>query len=501
MSLALGSPKLDDETKEILAWCVHSTRNFAEIFLEEEFDKPFSSGHKRAFALMDAPGIQRKVIVAHRGIGKTTIARAYSERNILYRHKKFIVPASASAHLATMQGENIKADLQENVRIRGAFGEIRSKEFSKEMWTTNTGITVMPRGSGQQVRGLLKRGNRPDLFILDDIEDDESVRNPEQREKTSDWLFNTVLGAVEKSDPNWQVLVLGTLLHEDSLLNNLLEDPAWESETISLCEVMGDRYVSLWPEHMTDAQIVEEVEMYRRRGKLAGFYREYMNACLPAEDAAFTDKMFKYYEETELNLDKDPQVETVVIYDPAKSVKAKSDETAIVGVGVNLVNHALYVRDVVSGKWHPDEQYERVFEMCAKLRVRTIGMEVTSLNEFLTHPFLNEIIKRGLALHVVDLSPRGNKSKLDRIAALSPFYRMGHVFHNRAVTAGLEAQLLQFPRSRRDDIMDALAYVVQMLSLGDRFFIPSEDDDNIEAEYAELEEEDGYAPITNWRTV
>ena len=55
---------------------------------------------------------------------------------------------------------------------------------------------------------------------------------------------------------------------------------------------------------------------------------------------------------------------------------------------------------------------------------------------------------------------------------------------------------MAFPRSRRVDIMDALAYVVQMLELGKRFFEPTMEDD--EDEFKELEE--SYEePLDDWR--
>ena len=69
----------------------------------------------------------------------------------------------------------------------------------------------------------------------------------------------------------------------------------------------------------------------------------------------------------------------------------------------------------------------------------------------------------------------------------------------------MEQQLLSFPRSKKDDVMDALAYVVEMLELGERYFIPAEDGKDIEDEYKDLKEDDygsdTLKPIENWRFV
>ena len=54
-----------------------------------------------------------------------------------------------------------------------------------------------------------------------------------------------------------------------------------------------------------------------------------------------------------------------------------------------------------------------------------------------------------------------------------------------------------FPRSKLLDIMDAFAYVIEMMELGERYFDPPDEDPNdVESEYAELEYDD---LVENWR--
>jgi hypothetical protein len=47
--------------------------------------------------------------------------------------------------------------------------------------------------SGKKLRGLRHGPYRPDLCVLDDIENDEQVRNPDQRDKLHAWLTKTVM--------------------------------------------------------------------------------------------------------------------------------------------------------------------------------------------------------------------------------------------------------------------------------------------------------------------
>jgi len=46
--------------------------------------------------------------------------------------------------------------------------------------------------------------------------------------------------------------------------------------------------------------------------------------------------------------------------------------------------------------------------------------------------------------------------------------------------------------------MDAEAYLIEMLELGERYFSPRDDPNDIEAEYKELEYD---KPMENWRYV
>ena len=56
-----------------------------------------------------------------------------------------------------------------------------------------------------------------------------------------------------------------------------------------------------------------------------------------------------------------------------------------------------------------------------------------------------------------------------------------------------------FPRSALWDLMDAEAYLIEMLELGERYFSPPDFDiKDAEAEYKELTYE---KPIDNWRYV
>lgn len=494
-------PKLDPQFVETMLACEHDIGKYMRLFHEDRFSRPFSRAHHKLFELYNDESVKKVLVVAHRGFGKTSIFNyGIPSQRIVYEKSRFLVPVSASASHAVMQSENLKRELATNPMIAEAVGtDIKGDVWSKDEWTTSTGIKVMPRGQGQQVRGMIHHDSRPDFIIVDDLEKSEEVLSPEQRDKLKRWFFSDLYNAVDRALNKWRLFVVGTILHQDALLEDLRNDPTWEHVDFPLCEFDEEKatYVSFWPEFMSDEQVKALASEYRARALIDVFYLEYMNTANPREDAVFRPEHFRYYDESQTDLFGDPDVENVIIIDPSKTRKPHSAFTAIVGVAFRSKDNSLYVRDIVNARITTDEMYAQAFDMADRLGARVIGIEVTSLNEFVTKPFLDAMYKRGKIYEIVELKARKgtgdfaskNKGKEGRILALSPYYRMGHVFHNPYCCAVLEEQLLSYPNAKYWDVMDALAYVVEMTEIGGRYFTEDLADKVLSDEYNRDERE------------
>jgi hypothetical protein len=487
------------EIQQIIMSCIDNTKITAKILYPERFTRPFCPMHERVFKVLDDDSIQQVVIAAPRGFGKTSLGLSYSSGKIVFRQKKFIVPVSCTASQALLQSENLKRELITNNIISRLFGPMKSSMFSQDQWITETGTMVMPRGSGQQIRGLLFGSSRPDLIFADDIEDSESVKSEEQRRKLKEWFFADVMNSIDRSKKDWKIVVVGTLLHEDSLLANLLDDPNWHPV---LLELFDDNYHSNWPEFMNDEAIAKLVDTYRKQKMLGTLFREYRNLPVAKEDAKFREEYFKYYTDEE----RKGVQETVVIMDPAKTAKSTSDESAAVGVGLDLSGNKILVLDIDAGNYHPDEFIDKSLDMCVRLKARVLGYEETSLHEFISYPLENAMKKKGLMLELVPLAARASKE--ERVSGLIPFYRQGEIYHNKTACGHLEAQLLSYPRAKRWDCMDALAYIVPLLEKGERyFFAKSEKVTSREMKEAEVQENEELEPppddepFEGWRSV
>ncbi len=69
--------------------------------------------------------------------------------------------------------------------------------------------------------------------------------------------------------------------------------------------------------------------------------------------------------------------------------------------------------------------------------------------------------RRKRYMDIVELRATGDKSS--RIRGLVPLYKTGIIFHRRTQSPDLEAELLSFPGGKHDDIIDALAYQLQIV--------------------------------------
>ena len=513
---------MDKELELIISQCAISTRMTALTFFPERFYMPFADEvHGKIFDLIDGPE-QKVAIAAPRGYGKTSIvALALMARWILFNYTGFIVYINKSHDAASLQTENLRRELVTNKVIKAFFGNFKQREankaefdevFSKKAWVAFNTL-VWPRGAGQQVRGVLFKNDRPGLIVIDDLEDPELVETEEYRDRQYQWLYADVIKAVPRIGPqakNWKIVYIDTLKHEAAILQKLIDSSDWASVRLEACD---DNFKSTAPGFISDEDIKKEWEQHVSAGQTDVFFRELRNLPISTKDSAFRTEYFHYYnipfggirkegdvEILDVDIQQDRNIETVVILDPAKTVKIHSAESAIIGIGIDLASAKVYVRDIISEKMYPDEIYTALFGMAQRLGAKVLGIEETSLNEFIKQPIKNEMFKRGTFYELIWLKARGGMKKEHRIKELVPYYRLGYIYHN-ASCAGikkLEQQLLMFPRSALWDLMDAEAYLIEMLELGERYFSPEENTNDDEAEYKDIQYEEC---ISNWRTI
>jgi hypothetical protein len=166
---------------------------------------------------------------APRGNGKSTDASiVFPIWCIVNGYKNFITIFSDAIELTETLIESIKVELELNERLKADFPDATGigKVWKIGEIVTKNNIKVKGFGSGKRVRGIKHGVHRPDLAIIDDLENDTNVRSRKQRDKLEEWLDEAIdnLGSV---DGSMDILYIGTILHRDSVLARKLKLKFW----------------------------------------------------------------------------------------------------------------------------------------------------------------------------------------------------------------------------------------------------------------------------------
>jgi len=146
-------------------------------------------------------------------------------------------------------------------------------------FVTLTDVRLKARGRGQRLRGLKHKQHRPDLIILDDVENDQQARSPELVKKLLSWITSAVYPAIEASG---SLFWIGTILARKSALYTAIhsEEEPWRHWTRRIYRALNEdpgrqdgAPTSLWPARHPVPTLLEQK---RLMGSLA-FNREKQN--------------------------------------------------------------------------------------------------------------------------------------------------------------------------------------------------------------------------------
>ena len=400
---------------------------------------------------------KRVLIMMPRGMSKTTLANAANHYLITYMDCMFPVYVSEAGPHAEMQLGNVKREFETNTLHREVFGNKVPNRQDSEKWTnsqitTTEGVTVIARGRQAQIRGLNYNANRPDRFIIDDVEDKESVSTPEQITKTRAWFFSDVVPALDRMKGNGSMIVLGTLLHQDALLMHLMRDPRWTAIRFSAVDLDGE---ALWGANLSLEQLEQEKTSYALAGRLGDFYMEFMSELRDSNTAPFKPEFIRYGTPV-----LDDIAATAVAIDPAISKRTTADDCAFAVASITTKGK-IFIREVTgSVGMSPREQIDEYFRLCKLYQPQRHGVESVAYQAALTFLLTEEMFRQNYYFEPIPITHSAKKT--ERIlGVLQPRYASGHVFHER-IFPKLEKELLDFPNGK-DNYPDVVAMAIALL--------------------------------------
>lgn len=318
-------------------------------------------------------------------------------------------------------------------------------------------------GSGQKVRGIKRRGKRPLLLLVDDLENDEAVESEKSRKDLKRWFFSALLPALHPLKS--RVFFIGTPLHQDSLLQNLREDRTWSKIEIPIINEKGE---SAWADRFPLGEIELLKQGYKEQGLITSFYQEYLLEIISSEDAVFKSEYFRYSSLSSLPSD----LVYYITMDLAISTSVNADRTAFIINGVDSANNWHIVK-IKASRILPHEQVKTLFDLAKwcydqNKKVPRIGVEMVSYQKAFKDMYEKELSARPDLSRIMpmltELKPDAKKER--RIAQLEPlFLRKKIIFYRGGNLEDLEDELLSFPKSKHDDLSDALAYQLQMVRI------------------------------------
>lgn len=474
----------------------HIIAGFSETFLQAGFDKTKATPafHHDLWA-WDCSTAELGVAVCPRGHAKTTSSTiTCSLADVLFGAEDFEILIGVNEKKAAQFLENIAYILTDSAYydLQSAFdcdvlkcnetelvGRVKGREFC-----------IMARGKGQKVRGELWRQKRPGTIRVDDLEDDEEVLNDDSRAKNKAWFMNAVMPALGDGG---RIRMVGTILHEDALLNNFLHEsqlfrdeclakgfePTWNGFFRSAHKSMNDFSNLLWPEKFTEIRLRQIQQRYKSLRNTNGYSQEYLGIPVAEGNEFFKEEGFIAMEGADFqrNMTKYGAVDFAV------STKKDTDNTAfgIVGVDPGNIRNVLEMKaDIIDTL----EACELWFDLDAQYRPEYWVVEDENISKSVG-PFLNQMmLQRGHFIPMKLVRPKADKKM--RARSWQAIHAARGARYNKQMPGGyeeLEHEMKGFPRAAHDDRVDVLSMIGMELDQMTAALTPEEQD---EEDYDEM---------------
>ena len=441
---------------------------FARIYFNKYLFYQTAPFQKEIYQILES-GKDFNEIVAFRGSAKTTMAMLfYPIWAMATERKHHIVLISDTFGQVKDHIYNIKNELETNERLKEDFGtfEIEEETQKRQEWQKTSMIIpnydtkIVGKSTGQKVRGLRYKQWRPDLIIIDDIEDLEMVRTIEQRDKTHRWLTGNVIPAGEKGKTKY--VLIGNLLHSDAIMNRIkkeINEGHREGRMVEFPLIDKSGKI-LWEGKYPD-MIAIEAEKRQIGGEsmigMRAWQREYLLKLVPEEGQVIKDKWIKRY----VAIPENVIIAKGTGNDLAISKKATADYTAMVSGKLGIVDEKpkIYVM--------PNPVNERLsgFETTERARSVSIALGDGTLTPFWVEDVAYQAMQIE-AMQKAGLPVTGIKVSTDkraRLMTIASYIQNGTVVFPKEGCEDLILQLTGFGVEAHDDLVDAFIFMVQGL--------------------------------------
>jgi len=280
----------------------------------------------------------------------------------------------------------IKVELEDNVRIRHDFGDLKTRSWSDDDFRTKNGVALLARGRKDKVRGIRRGPYRPDYARFDDMENDDNVENPRLVKRLISWIRGTVLGSMGKG---YRALMVGNLFHPRSAISQLiamLDDetglPLYFSKVYdAILDEGTPEERPLWPANWP----MERLRKKRIDMGSFDFNREMRNK-VAVDGSPFPDEQVTYYQLEEIA---GKQLVTVSALDPSAKAGENNDYRAVVTWSLDPEQMIFYCRHAWLKKKSIGEMFAAAYAQEEAYKPESVEVEENMLKDFLHEAIAN----------------------------------------------------------------------------------------------------------------
>ncbi len=429
-----------------------SLYNFAHIYFPGYFGYATAPFQREMYMMLEDPNIRHLGIVSFRGSGKSSIVTTFFLMWAILgkQQKKYALIASQTQVQARKHLANAKQEFDSNELLGDDFGPL--KETSDEWGSMSLvlpkyGARISAVSSEQSIRGTRHGSHRPDLVIADDVEDLQSVKTSEGREKTFNWYTSEILPV---GDHTTKFVLIGNLLHTDSLMMRMKAFSERQADRFVFKEypLLDENGVCLWPGKYDTPEAIarEKMEAPSERA----YYREYLLKILPDNMQIVKPENIKYYDNIPQQL-AGGSYRVAISVDLAISKKTSADYTAIVvlekhGYGKDT---KIYVHPYPINKRN---LYSETVQDIASLKARHTSADIYIEDVGMQRAIIEMLKQENIPAEAVPLNGR---DKEERLQVASFWIINGTVQFPYEGCQKLLEQVIGFG-VERDDLLDAL---------------------------------------------
>lgn len=436
-----------------------SHKFFFYFYFPHYTEFPIAPFHEEIFHITQDTSIRSTVILGFRGCGKSTLLTlSFPLWSILGEQKiKHVLILSKTQQKAQTLLQQIKYELETNELLKkdlGPFQEERNGWNLVSLYLPYYDAKITAASTEQSIRGIRHKQYRPQLIICDDLEDMDSVRTKEGRDKIYNWLIGDVIPAGSRYT---RLMIVGSLLHEDSLIKRLQKNIE-ENKMRGIYReypILDKQDNCTWPGKFPNQESIDE-EKAKGITEIV-WLREYLLRIVSDTGRVVHPEWIHYYDyEKELPGD-EHFVQTYVGVDLAISEKDNADRTAIVAMRIYHLGDKKYAyimpfpfNDNVG---FPDQvmQIKLLATNTKEYRNPKIFVEKVAYQESIIQHC------QSLGIQVEGVPPHGDKR--ERLILTTAAIKEGLILFPQKGVEDLILQLIGFSVEKYDDLADAFSLV------------------------------------------